>query len=133
VANVYVVAPFFVNKMSMISFLLCITSSRAQNFNRANFPYGGATVNLEWTANALAGQSIPGSNLAPDVRECTDRNDWAITYDDGPGPETGRVLQELRQRQIKATFFVVGRQIMDDPDHLRQAYADGHEIALHSW
>jgi len=114
--------------MSMISFILfCITSCIAQDFNQA------PAVNSQWTANALAGQSIPGSNLAPDVRECSDRNDWAVTYDDGPGLETGRVLQELRQRQIKATFFVVGNQIMDHPDILRQAYAEGHEIALHSW
>jgi peptidoglycan/xylan/chitin deacetylase (PgdA/CDA1 family) len=42
-------------------------------------------------------------------------------------------LQELRQRQIKATFFVVGKQVRDHPNVLKRAYDEGHEIALHSW
>jgi len=109
----------------MISFILfCITSCIAQDFNQA------PAVNSSWTANALAGQSTPGS---PDIRGCNDRNDWAVSYDDGPGPETPRVLQELRQRQIKATFFVVGKQVRDHPNVLKRAYDEGHEIALHSW
>jgi peptidoglycan/xylan/chitin deacetylase (PgdA/CDA1 family) len=105
----------------------------AQSFNRGNFPVGQVIVNRQWTSRALQGKSILGSNLAADIKQCNNQNDWAITYDDGPGIHTGKVLQSLRQRNIIATFFVVGNQIINYPDLLRQAYNEGHEIVLHSW
>jgi hypothetical protein len=123
-----------VNKMPIMSFILYIASCMAQSFNRGDFPVGRqATVNNEWTSRALQGRPIPASNLAPIITQCNNRNDWAVTYDDGPGQHTGAVLQSLRQRSAVATFFVVGDQIINYPDLLRQAYDEGHEIALHSW
>ena len=35
----------------------------------------------------------------------------AITFDDGPGPDTGRLFDALKQRNVKATFFVVGYKL----------------------
>ena len=121
-------------KIKMIIFILSITSCIAQSFNRANFPrYNETRVNPEWTSVALNGINIPGSNLAADVVECNDPNDWSLTYDDGPGSFTGGVLQSLRQRSFRATFFVVGQQAVDNPELLRQTFNEGHEIALHTW
>lgn len=58
----------------------------------------------------------------------------AITFDDGPNPETTpKLLKELAQRNIKATFFVVGSRVAENPDLLRRMVAEGHEIGNHSW
>jgi peptidoglycan-N-acetylglucosamine deacetylase len=58
----------------------------------------------------------------------------AITFDDGPSPEnTPRVLKMLRDRNIKATFFLIGQNAAEYPDVVRQILADGHEVANHSW
>jgi peptidoglycan/xylan/chitin deacetylase (PgdA/CDA1 family) len=58
----------------------------------------------------------------------------AITFDDGPhGTQTPRLLAMLRQRGVRATFFVVGECVNEYPDIARQIVADGHEIANHSW
>lgn len=104
------------------------------SFNRGTFPpYSETRVNSQWTSRALNGIKIPGSNLAADVVECNDPNDWALSYDDGPGEFTGGVLQALRQRSIRGTFFVVGQQAVDYPELLRQTFNEGHEIALHTW
>lgn len=120
--------------MQIIAIVLSTASCMAYTFNRENFPASGETrADSQWTSRALQGQSIPGNNLALDVVECLNRNDWALTYDDGPGPYTGGVLQSLRTRNIKATFFVVGQQAVDNPNLLQQAFNDGHEIALHTW
>jgi peptidoglycan/xylan/chitin deacetylase (PgdA/CDA1 family) len=43
------------------------------------------------------------------------------------------VLKKLKERQLKATFFVLGSRILAKPDILRKIHADGHQIALHSW
>lgn len=57
----------------------------------------------------------------------------ALTFDDGPDPEdTPRLLQHLRARNVKATFFVIGRNVNAYPKVLEQTFADGHEIANHT-
>ena len=58
----------------------------------------------------------------------------AMTYDDGPhGANTPRLLEMLRQRGLKATFFVCGECVAALPEITRRIADDGHEIANHSW
>jgi peptidoglycan-N-acetylglucosamine deacetylase len=58
----------------------------------------------------------------------------AMTFDDGPSSaNTPRLLEILKQRNIKATFFLIGENIASNPDIVRQILADGHEIGNHSW
>ena len=58
----------------------------------------------------------------------------AMTFDDGPHAEnTPRLLDMLKQRGIKATFFVVGQCAAEYPDIMKRIVAEGHEIANHSW
>jgi peptidoglycan/xylan/chitin deacetylase (PgdA/CDA1 family) len=66
---------------------------------------------------------------------CTvDAQVLAITFDDGPHPQnTPRLLDILKQRGIKATFFVVGQNALEYPDLLKRIAAEGHELANHSF
>jgi len=58
----------------------------------------------------------------------------ALTFDDGPDPEmTPRVLSLLRQRGMKATFFVTGRQILKHPELVRKILEEGHTVGNHSF
>jgi len=58
----------------------------------------------------------------------------AITFDDGPSPKlTPMLLDILKKRGIKATFFVVGQNAAEFPDILKREIAEGHEIGNHSW
>ena len=57
----------------------------------------------------------------------------AITFDDGPHPSnTPRLLDMLKQRNIKATFYVVGTNARRYPHLLRRMVAEGHEIGNHT-
>lgn len=57
----------------------------------------------------------------------------AITFDDGPHPQnTPRLLDILAQRNIKATFYVIGRSVDLHPGVLRRTVAEGHEVGNHS-
>ncbi|KAJ1966578.1 hypothetical protein IWQ62_002381 [Dispira parvispora] len=59
---------------------------------------------------------------------------WALTFDDGPHPSISlEILSLLRKNNAKATFFVVGKNVADNPGILRQIYEDGHEIGVHTW
>jgi len=58
----------------------------------------------------------------------------AMTYDDGPHPQnTPRLLDMLRKRNVKATFYVTGRNVNLYPQITRRIVAEGHEIGNHTW
>lgn len=57
----------------------------------------------------------------------------AITFDDGPHPQnTPRLLDILRARNVKATFYVIGRSVDLYPQVVRRTVAEGHEMGNHS-
>lgn len=58
----------------------------------------------------------------------------AMTFDDGPHPNlTPQLLDMLRVRGIRATFFVIGRNAARYPQILQRMVAEGHEIGNHTW
>jgi len=57
----------------------------------------------------------------------------AITFDDGPHhANTPKLLDMLRERNIKATWFVVGEMVREHPELVRRILAEGHEIGNHT-
>lgn len=55
-----------------------------------------------------------------------------LTFDDGPSEEnTRKVLDILRERNIRATFFLVGENVRKHPEVARQIVAEGHTIGIH--
>ncbi|MEV7384755.1 polysaccharide deacetylase family protein [Streptomyces sp. NPDC091215] len=58
----------------------------------------------------------------------------ALTFDDGPDPlSTPFFLRLLAERQVHATFFLLGREARRSPGLVREIAAAGHEIAIHGW
>lgn len=58
----------------------------------------------------------------------------AMTFDDGPhASNTPRLLDMLKARGIRATFFTVGQNTARYPAIMRRIIADGHELANHTW
>ncbi len=58
----------------------------------------------------------------------------ALTFDDGPDPTwTPRILDVLKRHGVKATFFMIGEQVVDFPGVVQRVYAEGHEIGSHSY
>ncbi|MDG4800621.1 polysaccharide deacetylase family protein [Micromonospora sp. WMMD980] len=58
----------------------------------------------------------------------------ALTFDDGPDPEsTPQVLDVLAAHRVRATFFVLGAMLRRYPDLGRRLVGAGHEVALHGW
>lgn len=61
------------------------------------------------------------------------KNAVALTFDDGPGEDTEAILDILENYRIKATFFMVGRQVEKYPETARRIVREGHEIGNHSF
>ena len=56
----------------------------------------------------------------------------ALTFDDGPGPETGRLLDLLRRHEVKATFFCIGAQAVRYPEVVERISKEGHTLGNHT-
>lgn len=56
----------------------------------------------------------------------------ALTFDDGPGPGTIRLLEALQAHGARATFFMVGSRVNTYPDAVRKIVETGSELANHT-
>ena len=60
----------------------------------------------------------------------------ALTFDDGPDPtptNTPSILNILKSKGVKATFFVVGQRVNQYPELVSREYAEGHKVENHSY
>ncbi|RBQ16486.1 polysaccharide deacetylase family protein [Spongiactinospora rosea] len=57
----------------------------------------------------------------------------ALTFDDGPGPHTARLLDTLKKNGVRVTFFLVGEMAQRRPSVVRRMAREGHEIANHTF
>jgi len=77
----------------------------------------------------------PAAPRKPTYNSCNvESSTVAMTFDDGPHPKlTPKLLDMLKERNIKATFFVIGKCVAENPDIAKRIVDEGHEIANHSW
>ncbi|KAG1141895.1 hypothetical protein G6F37_007830 [Rhizopus arrhizus] len=78
----------------------------------------------DWTFTGCFGKD--------DLYQCP-KGQWALTYDDGPSEYSPKLYDYLDQVKVKATFFMVGGQVVKFPDYALRAYKSGHELAMHTW
>ncbi|CAO3564711.1 unnamed protein product [Mortierella alpina] len=70
------------------------------------------------------------------IMTCSKPGVVAITFDDGPYEYTNALLDILKAKKVKATFFLNGHnngEIKNYKAVVRRAYSDGHQIASHTW
>ena len=80
-----------------------------------------------FAAHATGGRAVEAANTSP--RRCI-----ALTFDDGPSPQTtARLLDGLSERGAHATFFLIGEQIEGNKDLVRRMKDEGHQVGNHSF
>ncbi|MCO5993786.1 polysaccharide deacetylase family protein [Actinoallomurus rhizosphaericola] len=79
--------------------------------------------------------SPPGAKaVAPRPRvDCRKVKCIALTFDDGPGPYTAKLLDMLAARHVKVTFFLIGGNIRGREALVRRELAEGHVVGDHTW
>ena len=65
--------------------------------------------------------------------DCTKEKCVALTFDDGPGPDTPQLLDTLKAENVPATFLLVGEAAATYPDSVAREFKEGHALGAHTW
>lgn len=89
------------------------------------FAAGACAYAALWPASQIFGETFIAPRLPGEI---------ALTFDDGPNPAwTPPLLDVLANYGVRATFFLVGAHVREEPALARRIVAAGHIIGNHSW
>ncbi|WP_199737615.1 polysaccharide deacetylase family protein [Cellulomonas sp. PhB150] len=103
------------------------TSTTGSHHPVSTPPAGTAPVTLV-AHRVPAAPAVPAAKVNCNVKKCI-----ALTFDDGPGPYTHKLLGELAAAKVEATFFLIGGNVGHYPSLVRAEVAGGHAVGNHSW
>lgn len=90
-----------------------------------------SSLAIELTTNSVIDES-----LIEEIATLTKKEEKIayLTFDDGPTQKaTSKILDILKSEDVKATFFVVGKHVKEEPELVKRAYEEGHYIANHGY
>ncbi len=115
----------FVDSVKSVLGNVEVDSNSAQNTEEVSGEVMDKTdADSEEGATATEGQS--------DEKEQTPAKRVYLTFDDGPSIYTGQILDVLKANDVKATFFVIGRE-EEYYEYYQRIVEEGHTIGLHSY
>ncbi|KAK9764320.1 hypothetical protein K7432_008264 [Basidiobolus ranarum] len=88
----------------------------------------GILASSQVMASSISKRAVP---LGVQISECSMSKVVAVTFDDGPGQFTMRLLDILKDTQV--TFFLVGQNVDSNPGIVREMYRRGHHVASHTY
>ncbi len=89
------------------------------------------TIDGEMTTQDARGEDA-GQTAAENTAESKQAKRVYLTFDDGPSVYTGQILDILAANNVKATFFVIGRD-EEYYDYYRRIVDEGHTLGMHSY
>ena len=106
---------FFLLLISISMFFMHISPSYAIEFAKNSFFNIDVTISLN------------------DIEKSDEKRAY-LTFDDGPTTKaTAKILDVLKEENVKATFFVVGKHVKENPELVKREYEEGHYIANHGY
>ena len=95
------------------------------------FIYNSQSFAVDFEKNSFF--NIDVSISLNDIEKSSDKKAY-LTFDDGPTTKaTGKILDVLKEENVKATFFVVGKHVKEHPELVKREYEEGHYIANHGY
>lgn len=87
------------------------------------------------TPDIVEAEAKPGavSGAAATVEEPQKAKKVYLTFDDGPSRETEKILDVLKEKDVKATFFVIGRDDQFSKKIYKRIVEEGHTLGMHSY
>ncbi|KAI8086894.1 chitin deacetylase [Gilbertella persicaria] len=84
-----------------------------------------------WSASTCTSPKL--KNVNADIYQCNEPETWGLTYDDGPNCSHNAFYDYLQEKELKATMFYIGSNVLDWPYGAMRGVKDGHHIGCHTW
>ena len=88
-------------------------------------------IGLLFMSCFLSSQVALGNSNSTQIKN--DEKVIYLTFDDGPSVMTDKVLDVLKENDVKATFFIIGNQIKGQESVVKRINSEGHSIGLHTY
>ncbi len=91
------------------------------------------TIESDESEKNLTKEDVPEGNTHAKETQKSETRKVYLTFDDGPSENTSKILDILKERNIKATFFVVGIDDEQSRALYQRIVAEGHTLGMHSF
>lgn len=88
-------------------------------------------IGLLFMSSFLGSKAALGNSNSTQIKN--DEKIIYLTFDDGPSVMTDKVLDVLKENDVKATFFIIGNKIKGQEAVVKRIYTEGHSIGLHTY
>ena len=123
--NIIITLILLIITLSIIVFLLNFNNSSQYAHSNAS----NNNISMQTSNNEL-------ENFYSKIQNLTNQKEKIayLTFDDGPTlKSTKKILNILKEENVKASFFVIGKHVKEHPELVKQAYDEGHYIANHGY
>ena len=104
----------------------------ADDFSNLELDNPGLPVYDSYTLSQRRAKGLP--TVLPSIRPYRETKTVYLTFDDGPDDKnTAAVLDILKQENVKATFYVLGKNVKAYPETTKRIFAEGHALGNHSY
>lgn len=95
---------------------------------------GKGNIRAEGEIRPDSGMDEGAGNAGRGEKEGTGAPRIALTFDDGPSSEfTEKLLDGLKKRKVKASFFLIGENVKENPEIVERMYKEGHLLGNHTY
>ncbi|MCI1676191.1 MAG: polysaccharide deacetylase family protein [Ancrocorticia sp.] len=109
------------------------TTSLTPTATASASPTASASAAASPTPAASSTESSSAASGIDPTIDCAQLKCVALTFDDGPGPYTATLLDELKPKGVHVTFFLVGKNAAAYPQLVAREAQEGHAIGNHTW
>jgi peptidoglycan/xylan/chitin deacetylase (PgdA/CDA1 family) len=126
--------PSLIQKMKKTTFRFRAAAVPAAALALA-LPLTGCSSQRTTAPSAARADAVAGTQAARfGTVDCRRAKCIALTFDAGPSENSARLLDILKEEQVPATFFLLGkRHIEKYPELVKRMADEGHEVASHTW
>ena len=119
----------------MCLFLLVKVHSLEKQIEKINKVSDSGVVNSQEKEVKTTKAPKKASTAEPTIKPTDDTTTKKVylTFDDGPGSQTGKILDILKKNHVKATFFVTGKEDASSKKIYQRIVKEGHTLAMHSY
>lgn len=83
--------------------------------------------------NAETSDPVKNGTILENALEEGENRKVYLTFDDGPSENTAKILDILKEKNVKATFFVIGQEDEESKEMYQRIVAEGHTLGMHSF